>query len=901
MAVCPGVSGTDTTAQPEASLFGRPIHAIEYVADAPVERSHYDPVIGLAPSDILTRTAVKQAIQGLYDTGRFASVAVEASAHAAGAILRFKLGFNYYFNRFAIDGEVDLDGRAPWEIMSLPVGERFTAARLEEARRAVLAFMRDQGYYLAVVEFRTTANERYRQVDTTFKVQPGRLARVRSVEIRGVPDSEVAHVRGELAFRQGSDYDRRRLRRRLENLKESFVDRGYLAAAPEISEEFRPEDNSVGLTLTITNFGRVRVVVDGFKIAKDRLRRLLPVLSGEGLQPDLLEEGASNLKEHLEELGYPEADVTYGEETDRSGGRVLRYAIEPGRKVTVTFVRFVGNEAISSADLLGVLQIQPARFLQRSVYSVAKLDADVESVRTLYHSRGFLNAEIIPLIEPVKGVEKLGITFECDEGPLSRAASVSLSGNSTLPVEFLKARMQLVAGGPYSPHLAERDRQSLLAAYNDAGFLQARVSYRAGPPDATFSYSVEFEISEGIQSHVAEVVVLGNERTRGSVLQKRIRLEADAPLSLGKMLETQQALYSLGVFDLVRVAPQNPESIAPFQNVVVRVQEARELTLRYGIGYQERERLRGTLELSHLNIFGTGQRADLRLRGSRLEQAAALSFEQPQIRFLPVNSYFSISGRKKREVSFDVKRFNASYQYSHQLNTHSWGLFRYNFQNVRVSTPLPEPDRENEPRNLSTISAIYINDTRDNYLDPEKGFFTSTDLSLTTKLLGSRNYYSLFTQNSYYQRLGSLLFAGSLRFGAAHTFDDDRDLPLSERYFAGGGSSLRGFETDHAGPIDPLTNQPRGGNALLIGNFELRAPLLRFVHIAGFYDVGNVFRGLRSMHLDDFSHSVGAGIRIRTPFGPLRADYGFNLNLPASLQALGFSRKHFFVTIGPPF
>jgi outer membrane translocation and assembly module TamA len=232
-------------------------------------------------------------------------------------------------------------------------------------------------------------------------------------------------------------------------------------------------------------------------------------------------------------------------------------------------------------------------------------------------------------------------------------------------------------------------------------------------------------------------------------------------------------------------------------------------------------------------------------------------------------------------------------------------LLRYTFNNVRLSNlrvSLSELGREDTPRNLSTFSAIYINDTRDNYLDPEKGFFTSTDLSVTTRLIGSNDYLSLFTQNSYHKRLpGPLLIAASLRFGARHPYGGDTSIPISERFFAGGGSGLRGFDTDFAGPLDTVTNKPVGGNALLIGNLEIRAPLFHPVRLAGFYDTGNVFRNVRDIAFSGFSHTIGIGVRLKTPFGPLRADYGFNLNLSPDLRARGLAWGHFFVTIGPPF
>ncbi len=893
------VSGID------ASAFGMVVKSVEYSADGPLDRSHYDPYLGIKPGDTLTRTGVKNAIQALYGSGRFSRIVVEAATGENGVEVRFDLSYNYYFNLFSVEGDVDLGGRSLWEVVSLPTGERFTTGRLEQARQAVLDYMRERGYFLAKVEAVPVPDRNMRQVDTIFRVEHGPIATVRSVEIQGVPERDVEMIRERIGFREGDEFDRRRLRRRMDSLKNYFLKRGYLAAVAQATDAFVPENNGVVLKVQVSNFGRVRVTVDGFKIDKEQLRRLLPILSGGGLTEDVLDEGVQNIRDFLEERGYPEAEVAIEDAEDKSGVRVVRYTVNAGRKVTVAFVDFQGNRSFSDEELFSVVQIQPARFLQKSVYSVAKLDSDVESLKTYYQSRGYLQAGVIPLIKPVKDAQKLGITFEIEEGSLSRTRSLTLTGNEALKTAELLLKLKLSPGGPYSPSLVEQDRQAILSAYNDAGYLQAKVVYRVGDPDAKGTYAVEFGITEGTRTLVDNIIVLGDENTRDSVIDRHVTLKPGAPLSLGKMLQTQQSLYNTGVFDLVRVSPQNPESVYPYQNVVVRLEEARKYTIRYGVGYQEREHLRGTLEVSDLNILGTARRADLSLRGSAIEQGAALSFQQPQFRFLPVESYFTLSGLQRRDVSFDQVRVNLAYQYSYPLSSHAWALLRYTFNNVRLSNLSVSPSelgREDTPRNLSTFSAIYVNDTRDNYLDPEKGFFTSTDLSVTTKLLGSNDYITLFTQNSYYRRLPeSLLMAASFRFGAAHPYGGDTTIPISERFFAGGGSSLRGFDTDFAGPLDPVTNNPVGGNALIVANLEIRVPLLRSVHLAGFYDTGNVFRELSSVTLGGFSHTIGIGLRLKTPFGPLRADYGYNVNLSRDDRAHGLKPAHFFVTIGPPF
>ncbi|HYK90987.1 MAG TPA: outer membrane protein assembly factor BamA [Acidobacteriota bacterium] len=900
-----GCNAEAATRGDDSDVFGRVIRKIEYAANPPLEPSHFD--LRLRPDSILTRTALKDAIQALYSSGRFSWITADAFEEGDGVRVRFTLRYSYYFNQFSLVGGVNLGGRSLWEVVSLPTGERFTSERLEGAREAVLDYMHDRGYFLAKVEAVPKPFDHSHQVDTVFKVQPGDQATVSSVDIQGVPKQDIENVRERLGLKKGETFDRRRLRRRLDNLKDFFLKRGYLAAVAQATDSFEPANNTVALAVKVSNFGRIRVTVDGFKIDRNQLRSLLPILTGEGINEDILDEGAQNIRDYLEEHGYPEAEVTINEEEDKSETRVVRYSVNTGHKVTVAYVSFKGNRAFSSQELFSIVQIQPARLFQKSVYSVAKLDGDVDSLKTLYQSRGYLDASVITLVKPVEEGQRLGITFEITEGKQARARLLPLKGNQTLKSEVLLPKMRLKTGSPYSPSLVEQDRQTLLATYNDAGFMQATVTYRVAAPDSDGSYPIEFNITEGTRTYIDNVVILGNDRTRDSVIERHVLVKSNDPLSLGKLLKSQQELYNTGVFDLVRVVPQNPESASPYQNVVVRLQEAKRFTFRYGLGYQERERLRGTLELTDLNILGTARRADLTLRGSAIEKGAALSFQQPQFRFLPVDSYLTFSGLQRRDVGFDQTRLSLSYQYGHSLSGHSWALARYTFNNVRLSNLSVSPSelgREDTPRNLSTFSAIYINDTRDSYLDPEKGFFTSTDLSVTTKLLGSNDYLSLFTQNSYYRRLpASLLFAGSLRIGAKHPFGGDTTIPISERFFAGGGSSLRGFDTDFAGPLDPVAKPPVpvGGNSLIIANLEVRVPLFSAVRIASFYDSGNVFRNVSDTTLRGFSHTIGIGIRVKTPFGPLRADYGYNLNLSSDLRARGLTPGHFFITIGPPF
>lgn len=894
----------------QVTPFGSVIRSIDYSTDAPLDKADYDSMIGLKPGDTLTRTGIRRAIQVLYSTRLFASVVVDADRAEDGVRLTFHLRHNYFFNEFKVEGDFDLEGRSLRDLLRLPVGEEYTPDRLQGVRQAVARLVEERGYYFAQIKTRTEVNKETFQVVVVFEIQTGKQAVLGSYEVQGVPEAEVRPIRKRLKLEEGKRYSHRKVAGLLEGLKKYLVGRGYLAATPEISESFDRSQNSVSLILSFKNFGRVRVALEGFKVPKKQWPRLLPVLSGEGLDPELLEEGKRNLKEYLEERGYSEAEVRYDEDREDSGVLVIRYAITAGPRVSVAYVHFRGNRVLLAAELRDAVQVRPQQFLQKSVYSIGRLDGDVESLKNLYRTKGFSGVEVIPLLEPLDNGRKLGITFEVTEGELDRTGAVTITGNQGLSSELLAAKMKLRPGAAFSTMLAEQDRLALLAAYNDAGFLHASVAYKVGEADPARSRPVEFQIEEGTRTLVDRVLVLGNDRTHTTLIEQRVILKEGDPMSMAKMLKTQQAVSELGVFDNVQVSPELPESEAPKQNMVVRVAESQRFNLRYGFGYDTKEKVRGILELSDINIFGRARRADLRLRASVIGQAAILTFQQSQVQFLPVNTYLSFSALQQEEVSFNQTKYAASYQFSKPVNTHSWGLLRVNYRNVRVyDLKVSEPlARQDTPRNLTTISAIYINDTRDNYVDAEKGFFTSTSFGITPRWLGSNNFISLYSQNSYNRMLpGGVGMVVALRLGLAWPYGRDTSIPISERYFSGGASSLRGFKTDTAGPVDPTTAEPTGGNALIVGNFELHFPLLKPLSLACFYDTGNVFARVDTIRLSGFSHTAGLGLRVKTPLGPLRLDYGYNLNLPDYLRDFkldpqkSFKPNQWFITIGPLF
>jgi outer membrane protein assembly factor BamA len=403
----------------------------------------------------------------------------------------------------------------------------------------------------------------------------------------------------------------------------------------------------------------------------------------------------------------------------------------------------------------------------------------------------------------------------------------------------------------------------------------------------------------------------------------------------------------------VQVAPQNPDGNDSSKTMVVLVDEAKRYTLSYGGGIEfqriesetnpgdneVRAAPRGLFEISKNNVLGRAHTLSFRTRASTLQGRALLTYSAPAFFGHPSLTYLAtgLYDRTRDVSTFTADRYEAGMQVAWQASPWTTLLFRYAFRRVVVDPDSLQIDPQeiplfSQPTRISGPGLTWIRDRRDRPADATQGNFNSLDFSFASKPLGSSaSFARLFLQNSSFHPIGrSLVFARSARFGVQEPFSDTiaDEIPLPERFFAGGGYSLRGFGLNQSGPRDPVTGFPVGGLALLVLNQELRFPLrLPFVGDklggAAFYDAGNVYSRLEDItfrteptaasissgRLNYFSHSIGFGFRYPTPVGPVRLDLGYLLN-PARFSiddGMGgttlkrLPRFQFFLSIGPNF
>jgi outer membrane protein insertion porin family len=844
----------------------------------------------------------------------------------------------------------------------LNLGEPFRQSSLVEGVQRLQDTLRADGLYLANIKWALEPHSDTRQMDVTVTVDPGPRARIGGFAISNQSPYSDKQLLQHSKIKAKQELTSSRLTHGTQKLKDYLVGQGYLGATVAITPgSYDTQANVVPLSYSVVAGPRVSVEVTGAHLNKGQLRRLVPIYAEGGVDEDLLQEGRRNIRDYFQRQGYFNTDVQVRSRDAGNNLHVIGYDISRGDRFRLAGVRFTGNKYFSADLLTGRLQIQTASFASSGRFSQQLLRADIDSIRALYISNGFRDVQVNSQTDDNYRGKKgnLFITFNTEEGQQTRVASLEIEGNKAIATNTLLAVVGSTTGQPYSTEDVASDRNNILALYYDDGFPKARFQEEVSPDapsggaasgsDQSDRVRIVYHITEGPRIEVAKVLLTGYQYTRPGIIARQVQVKPGGPMREGDVVDTQRRLYNLGVFTRVQIAPQNPDGTDPNKVVVVDAQEGHRYTIGYGFGF-EVQRIaascnsssttttcdpnatelgsspRGILEISRSNMFGRAQTLSFRARASTLEYRGALGYTADNF-LTKSNLSLQLTGfaEKTQDVTtFTSTRYEGALQLAQKVSPWSALLYRYFYRHVsaaNLKVTLEEVPLLSQPTLVSGFGITYGRDRRDNAGDPTHGTFNTADVSVAaTSLASSASFFRGFYQNSSYTTFGrAFVFARSLRFGVEEPFGntiegngpfnpaqctattvapDQEVIPLPERFFAGGGTSLRGFGLNEAGPRDPCTGFPVGGLALLVFNQELRFPMkLPFIgnRLGGtiFYDGGNVYTDMNHINfhwsppsvteLNYFSHTVGFGLRYPTPVGPVRIDLGYQLN-PALYQ-----------------
>jgi outer membrane protein insertion porin family len=811
----------------------------------------------------------------------------------------------------------------------------------------------DDAHQLVNVSFSVNLGKRARVGDVSFQ---GPDATENADLLRSIHSLRARFTGGLL--KPGKAYTHERIKAATTLIHRTLSRHHRLAShVQENPPQYHPETNRVDVSFKVDVGPVVTVRTTGARLSAlpfmsgRQMKKLIPIYSEGSIDRDLIQEGERNLADYFQKKGYFDVEVKTSLQQP-SGNLLLVYEIEKGKRHKVDRIVLQGDHEISEKDLLPLVVAKKSHIWSRGSVSQKLVRQSVDNLQALYRDRGYENVKVNSQI--VDREPKVDVVFNIEEGAQTVVRDLEVTGNDHVPYEQLAppVGLQLRSGAPFSPRRLAEDRNRISATYLNRGYLNVEVTPKVNrDPSDPHRVDVTYVVKEHQSVRVGEVIYLGQKQTRLSLVRKTAQIASESPMRKGDLLQAESHLYDLNIFDWSSVGPRRPITDQTAEAALVKVHEAKRNEIIYGFGFEVSHRggnvpggtvavpggppiqlggnrvapsqstfasPRGSIEFNRRNLRGLGETASASLLLSRLDQRALTTYSQPHFLDSQWTSLTSFSAERTTEnplfaaglgdLSFQVERL-----ISRRNNTRL--QIRYNFNKTYLSHLLVPALVLPQDRNLhlSTFSGTLLRDTRDKPLDAHRGTFSTLTLGITPTALGSSASFAKLTgQYAYYKPFRYLVFANSIRLGLAKSFAGSF-VPTSQLYFSGGGNSLRGFPIDQAGPqrivpfCNVLTGQtgctnitvPVGGRQLFILNSEARFPLGIMKALGGviFYDGGNVYSAINLPNfVNNYTNTIGLGLRYTTPVGPIRFDIGRNLNpIP------GIKPTQFFITLGQAF
>jgi outer membrane protein assembly factor BamA len=921
-----------------SDYLGKPIGSVRVVVEG---RDSTDPaliqVIETVVDTPLSMLQVRESITHLFSLGLFENVSVDATLENGRVALRYEISpihpvarIRFAFGPRAPGIDEDALHRAILDRYgaSPPVG------RTADMTRLVADALGERGYLHPAIAVRTDTDHSTERATLVFTIDPGTRTKIGTVEVVGQPALPRAEFLRRLGAVSGTPFQRDALNERIQRYVDDRRRHGYYDARIVPAVQLADGDRVANLTLNVAPGTHVRVVFEGDSVPADKRNELVPVEREGSIDEDLLEDSSNRIEEFLRAQGYRDARAPYSR-AQANAELVITFTVTRGPQYLVTTVDISENVAVPRAEFDASLKVR-----QGQPFSEARLDADVAAIEELYHRRGFAAAKAIAAVEPqtssaTPAQVPVIVRIVVREDVRTVVDGVTFEGNQALEEPILRAGLVLQPGVPYVPGQLARDRDAILLAYQNSGYESATVE--AEPqftPDRTH-VSVRFAIREGPRIFVHHVLIVGNIRTRSETIERELRVKPGDPFSLASINESQRRLAALGLFRHTRISElRHGDEMT--RDLLVTVEEAPPTTLGYGGGVEGRLRVvrreqdggtvtesfevapRAFFEIGRRNLFGKNRSVNFfssislhpkdapffedqpttTTGGYGLTEYRVLgTFREPRLFNTAFDGFATVVFEQQIRSSFNFTRRGANLVAARKLTrdiavSGSYQLQRTSVFDVAVSPEdLPLIDRAFPQFRLSSFSGAVIRDTRDDTVDPGMGDYVSASGQLAAVAIGSEVGFmkSFFTGQVFrtLPRTKRLIVAGNARLGLATGFNIVEQLPASERFFAGGDTTVRGFALDRLGVrhVPPQQGDtldqdgvPIGGNGLVIFNAELRAPVTGGLGVVGFLDTGNVFAHATDLDLGQLRSAVGGGIRYKSPFGPIRLDLGFKVN-----------------------
>ncbi len=636
------------------------------------------------------------------------------------------------------------------------------------------------------------------------------------------------------------------------------------------------------------------VIIQGATVFKeDKLRKELKLIEGQVLDRKAVKIGEDGIRKLYSNKGFRFVEVESEIKMNRqSKEATIIISVREGLKYKIKKMTFEGNKAFKAKKLLKFMKTRSKGFPFRTgVFKTENFEKDMEHLKLFYAQEGYLDAKIDPKFEYDEKNHWIFVTILIEEGQHYVTGDIQIKGNKLFPESEIWQSLEMLPGLTYSQYYLSKDVENIVNYYHQRGYMDARVVPDVQLNRGNGKVDVSYKIEEGDLYFVEKVIVRGNTKTKDIVIRRELRIRPGEKFDGTKIEKSKQRLQNLDYFEDITYDTE-PASASNRKDLVFRVKEKRTGELSFGGGISSVDRFVGFGEVSQKNFdlfnwprfTGGGQSLSLSARIGSISRNYDLSFVEPYLFNKPITFSTNLynTQRFKENVDFDETRRGVGTTISKSFRD----VFRYGtgytLENVKIDDlsddAPPTVTRVSGGNWISKWRALILSyDTRDNYANPTKGTTLSFNGDLAGGFIGGEHdYYMLqFGAAKYWTLFKKHLLEAHLKLGTSDAIGDSDEVPVFDRFYAGGLGTVRGFNYRRVGPKE--AGDAVGGESITLGSLEYTVPVpkLEAFKASAFIDAGSVDEDSYRVGFGDFSISIGPGLKIKTPLGPVAFYYGF--------------------------
>ncbi len=724
-----------------------------------------------------------------------------------------------------------------------------------------------------------------------------------AIRVEGAKRVSPDAIRGVMSTHVGEEFDPARIRADVK----AIYRMGYFSDVNIDAEEV---PGGYRLTVLVTEKPIVSSITirGNSKVETSDLKAALTVKERSLFQEDQVKQSARKMLEVYHNKGYYDATVTPSFEKEADGSIAVSFRVKEGERGKITAIRITGNHYLSAKAIRKVMETGVKGFFSfvtdSGTFKKDVLDQDVNRIAALYQNNGFMDSKVSdPVI--TKGPKGLIVTIHVFEGRQYRVGDVAFRGEVGMSESTLHKTVKLRRGDVFDREVLVSDLLSLTTLLNDQGYALALVSPIVQKRERYPLVDVTYKMERGDKFRFGRVKVEGNTKTLDRVVRRNLDVADGMTYSATALKRSKANLSRLSFFKDVKIQTE-PVKTGHEMNVTVAVQEGPTGTLSGGLGFSSIDKLFGVIQLSENNLLGRAWKVSLNGQLGARRALYSLDFRDPY--FFDTDFSLLLNAYKTDTEYIDFRRKavggRVGMGYAFTRNTTASVTFRLDDVEIldlgAAVSPILKEEFSKGVQQTRSISWSLTRNTTDNYLDPSRGTVESATVEFAGGPFGGdSNFVSYYlSAKKYIPVTKSTVLSGNIEWGHVISTVGGR-VPIFERFFLGGPYSIRGFQARTISPTDPNTGERIGGTKELITNLEYVFPLYGDIGFKGvvFFDAGNTWgQGDWPWKREGLKYAAGIGIRWYSPMGPLRFEWGWNLN-----PAPGEAKRVAEFTIGTAF